>query len=305
MQHNTFGGRSLYRIYDPNPQEQPGCFEVADFDEAMRWNEKHWGIFWTVNQFNGPRKKENCTRILSWAIDLDVGSKVEQKKQITNFGLVPSMLIESARGYHVYWDVDPQAEANESHASVMEDLVTHFGADKNAKDISRILRLPATLHWKDIKNPYAIVLREYSDAVYTPGQMIQVLDGFKKKLATNYRDDLKIMSQKNELKTALVFQSDKDLFERIYNLDCELVLSRLSGTQAVCFETYTFKRQGNGKTNILVNGKSTSCWIDSHKRIGSSDKGGPTIWQWVNWFHKDHKKTYELLKQHIPEVFNV
>ncbi len=49
-------GRSLYRINDKNPGL--GCHEVKSFAEADQWNEKGWGIFWTVNSFNGPRRKE-------------------------------------------------------------------------------------------------------------------------------------------------------------------------------------------------------------------------------------------------------
>jgi hypothetical protein len=93
-------------------------------------------------------------------------------------------------------------------------------------------------------------------------------------------------------------------WDRVWNLNCEEALYRLSGTHYVSGETYSFKNNSNGSRNILVNGKGTSCWVDQEGRIGSLDDGGPTIAQWLHWFHKDYRKVAEMIKEVFPECLD-
>ncbi len=282
-------GRSLYRLNDKDPTQ--GCHPVKDLWEADKWSDKQWGIFWTVNRFEGPRIKENCKEVLAWAIDIDSGSKEEQQARIRAVPLVPSMVYETARGFHLYFeaeDADP-----ENYRPIVERMVEAYGGDKNAKDLCRILRVPIYRHWKG-ENPFYIKTVFHSDSVYS-----------EKEMRTAFpmpEPEEKIFEQKTELRQAVRFHGGKDLWERIWNMDCESALRTLSGTGAVNNEMFSFKRNANGNLNILVNGKGTSCWIDSSKRIGSSDKGGPSIYQWINWYQRDPKRTVEIIKQFFPEV---
>ncbi len=283
-------GRSLYRINDKNPSM--GCHAVSDFKEADQWNEKGWGIFWTVNKFNGPRRKENCTDVISWAIDLDAGSKPEQIERIRAIPVIPSCVNETARGYHVYFDAQAGAEP-ENYRDIVERLVDAYNADKNAKDLCRILRVPAYLHWKG-ENPFGIKSVFRSEQSYTESEMRKAFP--KAELVE------KEFEQKTELRRELKFTGSNDLWERVWSMDCEQALARLSGLSAVNHEMFSFKRTSSGNLNILVNGKGTSCWIDSSKRIGSADKGGPTIWAWLNWYHRDNKKVAAIMRDFFPEV---
>ncbi len=284
-------GRSLYRLYDPDPKR--GCHRVHSWDEAFRWSEEKWGIFWTIQEFEGERVKANLKKILSWAVDLDGGDKPAMIAKISRF-LKPSATIETKNGYHVYYDA---AEASlEGYSSVLSDrLVPLLGGDPKARDTARILRVPGFNHWKDPNDPFAVRLVQYSYNRYTEAEMIRAFPLSKEKE--------KEATVKLEMRRELKFQQDDELWERIYKLDCEQALIRVSGRACVNHELFSFSRTGSGNKNILVNGKSTSCWVDKNGRIGSTDKGGPTIWQWVNWYQRDHKRTYEALKEHMPEVF--
>lgn len=287
-------GRSLYRMNDPDKEKREGSLLVQSFDEASFWNARHWGIFWTVNQFNGPRRKVNLTQILSWATEIDGKDKLEMIRRIMRF-LKPSAVIESKNGFHVYYDaIDATVETWDT--IVGERLVYHLEGDPNAKDLSRTLRVPGFLHWKDPSDPFAVKLVHYSDARYTEDEMLKAFP-LPPKQETESREKI-------EFRRNLKFQKDDSLWERIYSIDCRDALVRVSGSACVCSEKFSFKRVSNGNLNILVNGKSTSCFVDKEGRIGSSDQGGPTIWQWINWYQRDHKKTFEAIKQHFPEVIN-
>lgn len=282
-------GRSLYRIYDPAPS---GCFEVKDFVELMKWEREKWGSFWTVNQFNGPRKKENCIKILSWPIDLDKGTKQEQRERIRSMTIEPSAVIETARGFHVYFDaIDGEIE---NYGDIVSRLVKKYGGDEKAKDISRILRVPYHMHWKNPEKPFSVKAEFLSESKFTENEIRRAFPADA--------EVEKVLDQKTNLRRELKFQKDGGLWDRVWSMDCEASLQRISGTEAMGCEKISFKRTSSGNLNILVDCKGTSCWIDKDKRIGSSDKGGPTIANWINWYHRDWKKTYDLLKKYFPEV---
>lgn len=285
-------GRSLYRLHDSDPSK--GCHELSGYDEADKWSKQKWGIFWTVNEFSGPRKKENLKRIISFAVDLDGGDKESMREKIRKF-ITPSAVIESKNGYHVYYDAKPDVSIEAYEAIVGERLVPLLGGDKKAKDVSRILRVPGYCHWKNPDDPFGVKLVQHSDRIYSELDMMTAFP--LPKVAE------KVSAAKHQLRETLRFQKDGRLAERIASLDCEAALRRISGSVAVNHEMFSFKATGDGK-NILVNGKSTSCWVDKSGHIGSLDGGGPTIWQWINWYQRDHKKTYELIKRFFPEIID-
>lgn len=278
-------GRSLYRIDDKNPNK--GCHPLKNFTEAEHWNYQEWGIFWTVNSFKGPRRKDNCVEVIAWAVDIDEGTKEEQLDRIKSGPLIPSHVVETARGHHVYFEaIDGKPE---NYREIVESMVEYYHGDNNAKDLCRILRVPAFLHWKGVK-PFAVKSVFDSESRYTEAE---VRKAFERR---------KVTTQRSELRKELRAVGGRDLWERIWNLNCEDALERLSGHSAVNGETFTFHKTATGNLNICVNGKGTSCWIDKDKRIGSSDKGGPTIFQWIKWYTKSGKLSLDTIKEVFPEV---
>ena len=264
---------------------------VADAHEE---NKRGFGIFWTVNEFDGPRKIANLKHINAWALDIDVGTKEEQLAKIKS-GLVPSMVIESKRGFHIYFRAK-DAKPEHWNAIMLDRLVPFYGADKNARDLARILRAPGYYHMKDPANPFLIEKVWEQNVGYTERQ----IDYFyplpeATKEARQAFDELK-----KEFKT-----TGDAFWDRVWELDCEFALERLSGTDAVFGEVFEFKRNASGTKNIYVNGKSTSCWVDASGRIGSLSKGGPTIFQWLKWYGRDGKKVLELMKGAFPELWDL
>lgn len=283
--------RTLYRLFDPPCEFNPGCHLVENWAQADEWCKNKWGIFWTVNSFDGPRKKENLKKILAWAADIDEGTKDQQRELIKKYP-TPSCVVETKRGYQLYFDaLDATVE---NHKEIQERLVFVYGADANAKDLSRILRVPAYLHWKDPENPFAIKLVSWSDKKYTEKTML--------KFFIQPKEEIKF-EQKNQVRKELSFLKNDNVFDRIYSMDCEQALMRLSGSGYVGGEIYSFKNTSSGNLNLLVNGKSTSCFLDRNKRIGSSDKGGPTCAQWLKWYSGSYKEAMRVMREVFPEIF--
>ena len=287
-------GRSLYRLNDAAPGSG-GCVAMSGFNEAWEWSARKWGVFWTVNEFDGDRKKENLKRVLSFAVDLDGGDKETMRANIRKY-ITPSATIETKNGYHVYYDAQEGVSAQAYEAIVGERLVPLLGGDKKAKDVSRILRVPGFCHWKNPEDPFGVRLVQWSEKVYSEQDMMKAFPLPKK--------EEEFSVSKFELRQVLKFQKDDSLAEKVSSINCEEGLKRLSGRAGVNHEMFSFKQVGGGKKNILVNGKNTSCWIDREGRIGSADGGGPTIWQWINWYQRDHEKTFQVIKDCFPEVLD-
>lgn len=289
MSFDLTTGRDVYRLFDSEPATH-GCHAVESWSEAATWNGKKWGVYWTVNEFIGARQIKNLKRIISWAVDIDDGTKEEQRETIKKYP-TPTVVIETKRGYQIYFHTDDATVEN--HKEIQDRLVTAYGGDQNAKDIARILRAPLHLHWKNPDDPFMVLLKHSSTNKFTEKQMLQF---FLKP------EDEKRYDQKKESSRELKFLNDDNLFDRIYSMDCEQALLRLSGHECVACETFSFKRNNNGNLNLIVNGKGTSVFIDKSKRIGSNDKAGPTVFQYINWYQKDNKKTYQYFKEIFPEV---
>lgn len=277
-----------YALHDTDPQGHGGAIRINRKD-AHKWNSKGYGIFHTVNEFHGRRILANLVFINSWYVDIDKISKEEMIKLIAT-GLVPTMVVETKNGYHVYWKA--KNATKESWRQIMElRLIPFYKGDRKAKDLTRILRTPGFNHMKNPEEPFPVKVVFYKHVEYSEDDMFK----FYKDLKTQKKQKDKHTKAKKE------FPMSGDFWENVWNLDCEDALSKLSGTSHVGGETYEFKINSGGTKQIYVNGKSSSSWIDENQRIGSLDNGGPTIAQWLNWFHKDYRKTVQIIEEVFPQ----
>jgi hypothetical protein len=107
-------------------------------------NDSNYDIYVTVNKTNSKqRKKADIKRIRAVWIDDDLKSDNPR----TDFPIPPSMITQTSVGkYHYYWLTD-STEFNEFD-TVMKYLVSNFGGDNGARDISRVLRLPGFVNRK-------------------------------------------------------------------------------------------------------------------------------------------------------------
>lgn len=288
----------LYRMHDSEPN---GVFLVSSKEEAQHWNARGHGIFVSVNTFrDAVRRKDHLEKINAWAIDMDAGSKLDQRSRLHRSPLVPSYIVETKRGYQAWWFAKDAREIT-YNAIVLERLVPFFGADKNARDICRILRKPGYLHLKDPKEPFPISTAWRHSVTYTERQIAQAF-----RWVPNKATQREIHRESRPQASGSTSDAPSEtLWDAIYQLDCEEGLARLSGHAAVSGERFTFKATAKGHKNIFVDGKSSPCFIDEHKRIGSPSGGGPTLVQWLRWYGHDYKYVIETLKSVFPQLADI
>lgn len=289
---------SYFRMLDASPT---GVFPIA-LSDAKHWNSKGYGIFWSLNSFRGARRIENLASIDSWAIDIDAGDKELQWRRIEKAPLFPSLIVETKRGFQVYFFAK-DAKPNHWNSLVLDRLVPYYQADKNARDLARIMRVPGYLHLKNPADPFRVREIFRSNATYSEAQIVR----YYQDLNQGTRNEQAHEAAKREVQRIdggnLIGQLGSfDFWDRLWASNHADILARFSGTSAVGGEVYSFKSNRSGTQNILVDGKSSSCWVDRNGRIGSLSSGGPTIYQWLRWFGLSPKHSIEAIKHTLPEL---
>lgn len=142
------------------PKILHGTFDKLKGELASQ-NRKGAGVFVTVNETNGKgRTKENIIRIRAvWQDDDDEFEG--------DLPLEPSIVVETSPGkFHRYWVIDPEhADMSfETFHRLMSVLTDEYGNDPNAKDLSRVLRLPGSMNMKAM-----------------PGHLVKIVGGSKER----------------------------------------------------------------------------------------------------------------------------
>jgi AAA domain-containing protein/primase-like protein/DNA primase RepB-like protein len=145
---------------------------TADREEMLQFYQRGSGVYVTINETDlTGRKSENIKRVRAiWQED-DEGHGGP-------FPLDPSLVVESSPGhFHRYWLIADDWPADEKgradFAAVMERMCESYGSDKNAKDLSRVLRLPGFLHRKDPMRPHMVHIIEDSGKRYTRDEIMR------------------------------------------------------------------------------------------------------------------------------------
>lgn len=148
--------------------------QVADkLTELQAINDKGAGIFVAVNRFNGHRKVENVSLVRGIHADMD--DVTEDQLAALAKNLQPSIVVQSssASRCQVYWltNADDTLTSAETKA-INQYLAQHYGADKAAVDVARLLRLPGFKHMKyraEGKTPTVTAI--FYDQTYTANQI--------------------------------------------------------------------------------------------------------------------------------------
>jgi len=156
-------------------------------DELKQLNEQGYDIYFVVN--SGGTKQDEINKINAFYIDCDCGrddnkkycdlETVNQYKQrvlqrVQDFGLVPSFIVDTRNGYHIYWLVD-NAKV-EQFEEVQKKLIHYFNSDERVFTRQFIMRLPGYYWTKDINNQYLCTVYQYNDIRYNADEFIQHLN---------------------------------------------------------------------------------------------------------------------------------
>ena len=141
--------------------------------QLRAWNRSGYGVYFVVN--GGGQTKEavlKSKKMHAHFMECDALSLDEQYKQIEEFPLRPSFLIQTAKSVHAYWLI---SEGDiKRFREIQTKLISYFGSDPAIKDESRVMRLPTFYHNK--KEPVMVKLVDYHpERVYTQDQLEELL----------------------------------------------------------------------------------------------------------------------------------
>ncbi len=151
------------------PIHYHGGYKKAE--KSLKKKNETDGVFFTVNELNehldNGRHRTKKMVVRCRAVFMDDDNPADTPRD--DFPLPPSVIVNSSPGkYHYYWltDTDDQAAWN----LVQRALITRYGGDKQAKDLTRYLRLPGFNHNK--KDPY-LVTYSGKGTLYTWGEILE------------------------------------------------------------------------------------------------------------------------------------
>lgn len=288
--------RRWYRLhdFDETIRQREGMQEIV-IREVNNWNRLGYGIHFENNLFEGPRRNANLKQVLSWAVELDRGTKKEQTDFLLKF-LHPSAVVSTKRGFHCFWHTDDQEPDAVAYTNFIQDyFLEQLNADKNATDAARTFRVPYQWHQKDPNNKFLCQIVVDEPFVYSKKDVMNHIRLNKERLNKIAKRTEYLQHMKN--------MNDNSFFNNLHNANQKDLLEKISGIPELQRETFTFRHTSGGKFNILVNGKGTACFIDADGKIGARG-GDTTIWGWIKWYGFDNKQTYQIIKKYIPELKN-
>lgn len=156
----------VFRFIDQTGEGR-SAVSSAKYDRELNTN--GYEAYFTVNGFgnfatDGDCKREHLTNLNAFFVDID-GRKDIAELEAIRAKLEPTFILETMRGYHIYWSLDEVIYKDEIEETAWNDtitkweaveqaLVTTLKADKAVKDAPRILRIPGTYYWKKSGEAY-------------------------------------------------------------------------------------------------------------------------------------------------------
>ncbi|NCD17779.1 MAG: hypothetical protein EOL91_10825 [Actinobacteria bacterium] len=194
----------LYRMKDS--EKSDGMIPIT-YNQAFHFNRIGYGIFFTPNKIEGRRIADNVKRINYWFADMDEKTKPEQMNIIDKLLYKPSRIVESKRGYHLYWR--SQDGTLDNFNKIMIGIIEKLGSDKSVKGANRTMRMPGFYHMKDRKNPFMVKIIFDSKVIFTEKEMLY---GFRQKNKKVVLTAYEQPKDKNEM-------LNPDNWNRIFNLN--------------------------------------------------------------------------------------
>lgn len=193
---SMFGPAGIYyavSLADGKPYQSVCASRQAIVDHCMQWSSQGRNAYMALCAFGDStkgRKQVNAVRARCLWADIDAGKKTatyanasEAAAAVVNFrtvtGLVPSIVVSSGMGLHVYWQLahDVDIPTWRTLAATFHQVCVKHGLDVDptrAEDCASILRLPGTAHIKSGKTVDVL----WDDAIqYDPDDLLRIMKG--------------------------------------------------------------------------------------------------------------------------------
>lgn len=293
---DLIGGREIKMNYYAKKGGEP--FPIL-LGQVMEMNEQGCDIFWTPQEFpEGKRKKEDLINVRFIYADFDDITKEDMATKLRRMP-VPTMVIRTRSGYHVYYMLEEYIPYSPTLADYYREFVGEalipLGADPNAKDVSRLMRAPMSRYWWDSKNNSYADFQIYTQIVMETTKRYDLKELEKMFTRVKKEEEFFVKSTKNS------FDKNESFWQKANSLDPVSALQVLSGSTYVNGERFSFKKSAR-LIRIYVDDKPTNAWIDEKNTIGSTKEAGPSIVNWLMFYGHSKAKVAEILKEKFPEI---
>lgn len=256
-------------------------------DAALELNKNKYAIAIIPNKIVGGRSNSNVTAIRSWFVDID--SKIDLPDLLLMSPLVPSCVVESKNGYHIYYFTSFEFPPSEHYINQQRAIVDWFSGDEKCVNFARLMRCPGFVHNKN-EEPFDVKIVYRTDAVYSSKQI-----DFRFKVSESVKDyqqedeDIVVANNNNN--------KDEDIYDKIRHYNSLVILRCLSGSSAIGFKNYRFKRTSRNHYNIIVDGKDSGCFINENGNvIGSEGFSGGAV-EWLTWYGHSRIDSMKIIKE--------
>lgn len=141
----------------------------TNYNELKELNEQWAGIFIQPNPSNG--RKEEDLKSIEWVyVDMDEWTKAEMMAIITDSPIIPDIIVESKRSYHLYWKVHC---TKEQFKLIIDGLITFFWGDTAISSPNEVLRAPSFWHTKNPDDKFQIKIHHLDIQKHTPQEFIK------------------------------------------------------------------------------------------------------------------------------------
>jgi hypothetical protein len=122
-----------------------------------------YGLFFLVNESSSPTKRRKEDIVRARAVWVEDDEKRDHPRE--DWPIPPNLVVNSSPGkYHYYWLTS--TDDLHSHQEVMQTMVDDYGCDPNARDISRVLRIPGFFNLK-YEKPHPVTYFELDETPYS------------------------------------------------------------------------------------------------------------------------------------------
>ncbi|SFJ43426.1 hypothetical protein SAMN04487936_102155 [Halobacillus dabanensis] len=128
--------------------------------------------------------------------------KYSKLMEVQEFVYNPSCIIETRRGYHVYWFLNDGATRDEFE-ECQKGLINYFDADPAVTTPNRLMRVPNTYWCKNPNERFLVELLELNGNRYSIKQILSELPNceLKNKNQSNKKDNLKDTNSEHKVNT--------------------------------------------------------------------------------------------------------
>ncbi len=172
----------LYRLISPKWLNKPPL--EGEFTDAQirKYNKQGYNIYYLPNaptgEYTSPVSGIDINSFEWVFVDFDLKSKTYSSKEqfiqaISEFGVLPTRIVDSGNGCHIYWKI--QGLDAQSYLRFQRRLCRLFKTDEAVGKLVQLMRLPGTMNTK-IKDAYVECVQLYEDDIqYTAEEFDQLL----------------------------------------------------------------------------------------------------------------------------------